>query len=63
MYVESMLVNSVGMSYRSDLAYLVINRFIPYKTPVKISNYIPKSKTNRDAILLIRLETMEEIIS
>ncbi len=41
-YVESFLVEYIGVSYKSDLAYLVLNRFIPYKTPVRISNSIPK---------------------
>ncbi len=44
MYVESLLVDEVGISYKSDLAYLILNKFIPYKTPVRMSNYIPKSK-------------------
>jgi len=44
MYVNTMLVDSIGISYKSDLAYLVINKFIPYKTPVRVSNYIPKEK-------------------
>ncbi len=43
-YIESFLVDHVGISYRSDLAYLILNKFIPYKTPARISNYIPKSK-------------------
>ena len=41
-YVESFRVDEVGVSYRSDLAYLVLNKFIPYKTPARISNYIPE---------------------
>lgn len=48
MYVESLKVNSVGISYKNDLAYLMLNKFIPYKTPVRISNYIP---INNDRIV------------
>lgn len=44
MYIESLLVNSIGVSYKSDLAYLVLNKFIPNKTPVRLSNHIPKNK-------------------
>ena len=50
LYVESLLVDSIGISYKSDLAYLVLNKFIPNKTPVRISNYIPKSKDKIIAI-------------
>ncbi len=56
MYVEALLVNAVGIAYKNDLAYLVINKFIPNKTPVRISNYIPKSK---DKIVGIGFPTTE----
>lgn len=43
MYINSLLVKSVGVSYKSDLAYLRTDEFIPYKTPVTLSNHIPKN--------------------
>ena len=50
MYVQSLEVNSIGTSLKSDLAYLVLNKFIPNKTPVKLSNYIPR---NDDQIVAV----------
>ena len=43
MYVQSLEVISVGSSLKSDLAYVVLDEFIPNKTPVRLSNYLPKS--------------------
>lgn len=42
MYVQSLEVSSLGISLKSDLAYLILHEFIPNKTPVRISNYLPK---------------------
>ncbi len=41
MYIGSLKVDTVVASYKSDIAYLTLNEFIPYKTPVRLSNYIP----------------------
>ena len=43
MYVQSLEVSSVGTALKSDLAYVVLNEFIPNKTPIRLSNYLPKS--------------------
>ena len=43
MYVESLKVDLVRSSYKSDLAYLTVSEFIPYKTPVTLSNHIPRN--------------------
>ena len=43
MYVQSLVVVAVGSSLKSDIAYLILDKFIPNKTPARLSNYIPKS--------------------
>lgn len=41
MYINSLKVNFIGISLKADLVYLILNEFIPNKTPVKLSNHIP----------------------
>lgn len=48
--VEGLEINTMGISMYTDLAYLKLNQFIPYKTPTKLSNYIPK---NGDKIVVV----------
>ena len=40
-WVEGLEVESMGVALYDDLAYLILDQFIPYKTPAKLSNYIP----------------------
>ena len=44
LFVENIKIYSVGISVSKDLAYLKLNKFIPFKTPARLSNYIPHSK-------------------
>ena len=44
LFVESIKIYSVGISVSKDLAYIKLNKFIPFKTPTRLSNYIPHSK-------------------
>lgn len=43
-FVEDIKIDSVGVSISKDLGYLRLNKFIPFKTPATLSNYIPHSK-------------------
>ena len=55
-YVEEFLVSSVGIDPYNDLAYVKVNDFIPYKTPAKLSNYIP---VVNDKIIIIGYPDMK----
>lgn len=44
LFVEGIKIYSVGISVSKDLAYLRLNKFIPFKTPARLSNHIPHSK-------------------
>jgi len=50
MYIDGLPVIASQSSLKSDLAYLVVNNFIPNKTPARLSNYIPK---NGDKIIAV----------
>ncbi len=43
-FVEHLKAYSVGISITKDLAYIKLDKFISFKTPVKLSNYIPHAK-------------------
>ena len=50
MYVQSLVVVAVGSSLKSDIAYLILDKFIPNKTPARLSNYLPKSDDKITAV-------------
>ncbi len=56
LYVESILADSVGVSIFDDLAYIKLTEMIPNKTPVSISEFIPKKG---DLVFIIGYPAMD----
>lgn len=50
LYIEAILVDTVGISIYDDLAYFKLNKMIPNKTAVNISEFVP---TKGDLVVTI----------